>query len=291
MNRFLLVLGLLSLMATPGLKAHDPWVQINTNLVRTGDVIHIDLMLGNHGNEHRDFKLASKIGLEGVQSIGVFGPNGGRKAPPHDLKPDLVDLGLSPKDGFHSARYVPVKPGLYEVFQTMDRIVHHGKPVHAIKTAKAYFGVSDSLDHPAIHFQGFDKPIGQGLELVFLTNPVFPVGPGTSITVQLFHKGKPLPETKVSFIPRGTTLKENLDAEYERFTDNEGKASFAPKLGTFHLIVAHLETAEKGDGFESTTYNAAATLYIPQKRPVPSIDSLLPTRTRPRGDRRVFEFR
>ncbi len=273
MKRFLLVFGFLPLLATPGLKAHDPWVQTNTNLIRTGDVIHIDLILGNHGNEHRDFKIASKIGLEGVQSIGVFGPNSGRKGAPHDLKPDLVDLGLAPKEGFHSARFVPVKPGIYEVFQTMDRIVQHGKPVHAIKTAKAYFGVSDLLDNPAIPFQGFDKPIGQGLELVFLTNPVFPVGPGTNITVQLFHKGNPLPGTKVSFIPRGITLKEGLDADYERITDKEGKASFAPKLGTFHLIVANLETAEKGKGFESTTYNAAATLYVPQKRPVSSIDA------------------
>src|SRR6185436_2774462 len=41
--------------------AHDTWVQTNTNVVRTGDAVHVDLMLGNHGNDHRDFKLASKL--------------------------------------------------------------------------------------------------------------------------------------------------------------------------------------------------------------------------------------
>src|SRR2546421_205751 len=46
--------------------AHDTWVQTNTNVVRAGDNVHIDLMLGNHGNDHRDFKLASKIDLAGT---------------------------------------------------------------------------------------------------------------------------------------------------------------------------------------------------------------------------------
>lgn len=44
--------------------AHDTWVETNTSVVRTGDVVHVDLKLGNHGNEHRDFKLASKISLD-----------------------------------------------------------------------------------------------------------------------------------------------------------------------------------------------------------------------------------
>jgi len=244
-------------------RGHDTWVQTNTNLIRTGDVIHVDLMLGNHGNEHRDFKLASKISLDGVKAIEVVGPERLR----YDLKPELIDLGLAPKEGFHSARFVPAKPGLYAAVQTLDRVVNHGKPVRSVKSAKAYFGVSDSLDKPAVDFKEFSKPMGHELELVFLSNPVSPVGPGTPIKVQLLHKGKPLAGTKVSFIPRGTTLKEGTDGEYERTTDQEGKASFAPKLGTIHLIVAHLETKEKGPGFEATGLTAALSVYVPQRCP------------------------
>jgi uncharacterized GH25 family protein len=266
MRRFLGSFSFLCLFAIGALKAHDTWVQTNTNLVRTGDVVHIDLMLGNHGNEHRDFKLASKIGLDGVKTIEVRGPIvDGNNGSSHDLRPDFVDLGLAPKEGFHSARFVPDKPGLYCAVQTMDRVVNHGKSVRAIKTAKAFFGVSDSLDKPAVDFRGFEKPLGQGLELVYLTNPVSPVGPGTNIKVQLLLNGKPLSGTKVSFIPRGTVLKEGTDPDYERITDKEGKATFAPKVGTFHLIVAHLNTTEKGEGFESTAYSAALNLFVPQK--------------------------
>ncbi|MGZ3489481.1 MAG: DUF4198 domain-containing protein, partial [Isosphaeraceae bacterium] len=37
-------------LATPvAALAHDTWVQTNSSIVRTGDVVHIDLMLGNHG--------------------------------------------------------------------------------------------------------------------------------------------------------------------------------------------------------------------------------------------------
>jgi len=98
-------------------RGHDTWVQTNTNLIRTGDVIHIDLMLVNHGNDHRDYKLASKIGLDGVKTVEVQGPDGFR----YDIKPELVDLGLAPKEGFHSARFVPAKPGLYAAVQTSDK--------------------------------------------------------------------------------------------------------------------------------------------------------------------------
>ncbi len=55
-NCLILVLALAS-----SALAHDTWVETNTNLIRTGDAVYVDLKLGNHGNDHRDFKLASPI--------------------------------------------------------------------------------------------------------------------------------------------------------------------------------------------------------------------------------------
>src|ERR1700745_1698177 len=96
----------LALCAAAGAAGHDTWVQTNTNLVRAGDAVHIDLMLGNHGNDHRDFKLASKVDPTSGP-LTVTGPDG--KA--IDLKPRLADLGYTPKEGFHSAKFATVKPG------------------------------------------------------------------------------------------------------------------------------------------------------------------------------------
>lgn len=41
--------------------AHDIWIEANQSLLRVGEPVSLSLMLGNHGNHHRDFRLASKI--------------------------------------------------------------------------------------------------------------------------------------------------------------------------------------------------------------------------------------
>jgi uncharacterized GH25 family protein len=259
--------ALLSLAATLAVSAltlaHDPWVQTNTNLIRTGDAVHIDLMLGNHGNDHRDFKLASKVSLESVKTFEVIAPDGKR----YDLKPDAVDLGYAPKEGFHSVKFVPGKPGLYVAAQTGDDVVNHGKPVRAVRSAKTYFVVSDSLDKVSKDLAGFDKALGHAIELVPETNPVAPMGPGVAIKVKLLFEGKPLPGVKVSFIPRGVTLKEGADEQYERTTDKEGRASFTPKTGNYYLVVAHHLRDVKGKDYESEKYTAALTVLVPEKCP------------------------
>jgi uncharacterized GH25 family protein len=243
--------------------AHDSWVQTNTSLVRVGDAVHIDLMLGNHGNEHRDFKLAGKLSMDQIQAFEVVAP-GGKK---YDLKPDLVDLGYAPKEGFYSARFVPGVAGLYAVTQASDRVVTHGKPVRVVRSAKTYFVAGDSLDKVPANLPGFDRPLGHPLELVSDANPVAPMGPGTPIKVRLLFQGKPLPRVKVSFIPRGVTLKEGTDPEYERTTDLLGRAAFLPKMGTYYLVVAHYPQAGGGDGYASILYAATLTVLVPEKCP------------------------
>src|SRR6516162_4130665 len=81
-------------------RAHDPWVQTNTNVVRPGDNVHIDLLLGNHGNGHRDFKLAGKADLAAA-TLTVLAPDGKR----YDLKDRLADTGYTPTEGFWTARF------------------------------------------------------------------------------------------------------------------------------------------------------------------------------------------
>jgi uncharacterized GH25 family protein len=242
---------------------HDTWVQTNTNLIRTGDAIYIDMMLGNHGNDHRDFKLASKLAVESIQTFEVLAPDGKK----YDLKSDLADLGYAPKEGFHSAKFVPGKPGLYVAYQRSDSVVNHGQPVRSVRSAKSYFVVSDSLDKVSPKQPGFEKPLGHTLELVPEANPVVPMGPGTPIKMKLLLRGKPLAGVKVSFVPRGVTLKEGTDPDYERTTDADGKASFIPKAGNYYLIVAHHKTEEKGEKFQSTNYAATLALFVPEKCP------------------------
>ncbi|MEI7781512.1 MAG: DUF4198 domain-containing protein, partial [Planctomycetota bacterium] len=207
----LAVLVLAVVMLPAAGHAHDTWVQVSANLVRPDDVVHVDLFLGNHGNEHRDFKIAGKLGaLEGV-TLDVLGP-GGRKT---DLVPGLVDLGYAPKEGFWSGRFVAADEGLHCVAHTRAGIRHGSR---GLKSGKAYFLVSESLDKPPAATREFAQPLGHPLELVLESHPVVGCGPGREIAVRLLHHGQPLANERVSFIPRGTTLADGFDPEHERKT-------------------------------------------------------------------------
>lgn len=247
-------------LAASSAGAHDTWVETNTSLIRLGDRVEVDLKLGNHGNNHRDFKLASKQSLEGL-SLEVVSPSGKRL----DLKPDLADLGYAPKEGYWSAAFATSEAGHYTAVASSDRVVNHGAPQRSVRSAKTVWLASKSLDKPVAPGKAYQQPLGLPCELVLLSDPVLFAGPGNPIQVQLLRQGKPVADCVVSFVPRGVELSADFDATYERRTDQEGKASFTPKEGSVYLIVSHvLAKDEKGTDYEDTKYAATLTVRVPQ---------------------------
>jgi len=243
--------------------AHDTWVQTNTNVIRTGDAVHVDLLLGNHGNNHRDYKLASKTTLDGC-TLKVHDPANRS----YDLLEQLADTGYTPKEGFWTAKFAATSPGLYLVEHRFDKVVNHGKPVRSIKSGKAFFVVSRSLDRVPRENAGFDRVLGHALELVPTANPVTPMGPGQPMAVRVLLKGKPLPQATVSFIPRGEALTEGFDDRFERKTDADGQASFTPSAGNYYLVVVHHRADdETGVGYEGTQYSATLNVLVPDLCP------------------------
>ena len=239
--------------------AHDTWVQVSSRLVRPDDAVHADLFLGNHGNDHRDFKIAGKLGsLEGV-TFAVVGPSGRTT----DLVPNLVDLGYAPTEGFWSGRFVVAEEGLHCVSHSREGIRHGAR---GLKSGKAYFLAAERLDpllRPAV---SGPAPLGHPLELVPETDPVAGLGPGREIVVRLLLRGEPLEGVRVSFVPRGATLAEGFDQNFERTTDAAGRCRFTPKEGNLFLVVAHHERPEeRGEGYEKTVYAATLVLDVPQR--------------------------
>ena len=258
MRAFILTL-MLGVWSAGVAAAHDPWLQTNANVVRVGDNVHIDVLLGNHGNDHRDFKIAGKLDLAG-STVEVRGPDGKR----YDLKDRLIDLGYAPKEGFWTARFAPGQAGLYLAVHTSDKVASYA-PTRIVRSAKTCFVAAKSLDKVTEENPGFDKALGHPFELIPETNPVTPMGPGTPIKVRLQYKGKPLAGERVSFIPRGATLTEGFDPRFERKTDERGRASFTPNEGNYYLVVAHkAEPNERGEGYTSTKYSATLTVLVPQ---------------------------
>jgi uncharacterized GH25 family protein len=255
MNIRIVAVLLLIGLARVGAVAHDTWLQTNQAIVRVGDAIYVDLMLGNHGNDHRDFKVADKADLKSC-ALTLIDPNGVKS----DLKPDATDEGLATKEGFFSVRITPSAPGLYLVSQTSDAVASYA-PERVIRSAKTFFLASKSLDKPSADAPGFDRVLGDPLEIVPLNSPIAPMGPGTAIKVKVLFKGKPDAGERVSFIPRGITLADGFDANYERKTDEQGVASFEPKEADYYLIAVHHDAPdEKGTGYDSTKYSATMTV-------------------------------
>ncbi|MBA3312089.1 MAG: DUF4198 domain-containing protein [Planctomycetota bacterium] len=242
--------------------AHDTWVETNTNLVRTGDAVFVDLKLGNHGNTHRDFKLASKVDLESCE-LKVIAPDGTA----YDLKDRLIDVGYAPKEGYWTTKFAVAKPGMYVVSHSLDAVVNHGRPTRSIKSGKTCFVVSDSLDRVPFINPGFDRPAGHAFEILPVANPVTPMGPGEPIVVRVLLEGQPLADTTVSFIPQSETLRDGFDERYERKTNAAGEAEFTPKTGDRYLVVAHHTTDDSGDGYEQTAYAATLTVFVPEMCP------------------------
>lgn len=237
--------------------AHDTWVEVNTTEVREGNVVNVDLKLGNHGNDHRDFKMHSLITLDHVK-LAVRMPCGCTK----DIKPTLIPTASESKQGYWTTCYTTTKPGLHVVSHELDTL--HGK-IRAIKSAKAYFVVGPDAAATKGPLAMCNVPLGHPLELVPLTNPVTESGPNKPIRVRVVFEGKPLTNARVAFIPRGQQLAEGFDDKFERRTDDQGIAEFTPAEANLILVVIHHQEPERsGEGYDSIFYSATLTVAVPQ---------------------------
>lgn len=254
------------LLAVTPLHAHDTWLEAGAATVPVGEYTYVDLMLGNHGNDHRDFKLASKITLEPC-TLSVVDPTGGT----HDLKPAITDMGHAEKEGFWTAKYVFANPGIHRFVHTLDTL---HRTTRAIKSAKTFVMATDGgVKDAGVKNGGVKDPDspnqdtchGFGLELV-LETPLASIQAGQPIELQVMRSGKPLPQARVTFVPRGASLAEEFDAEYERISDSEGRVQFVPKQGNvLFAVVHHMAEDEAGEGYENTHYSAAMVIQVPNQ--------------------------
>ena len=248
--RFTVLATVLGASPTSG---HDTWVEVNSPEVRAGGLVHVDLKLGNHGNDHRDFKLHSLITLDHA-SLAVIEPCGCKT----DMVPKLRPTAYEPKQGYWTGMFSPKKPGLHTVAHQLDLL--HGK-TRAIKSAKAFFLVGEPDDKSANHSQA----MGHALEIVPLTHPVAETASDKPFRVRVLFQGQPLAEARVTSIPRGAELSEGFDSRYERMTDKNGEAEFQPSDANLYLFVVHLRKPdESGEGYDATHYAATLTVSIPQ---------------------------
>jgi uncharacterized GH25 family protein len=253
MKRFFL-LGLLGVLP---LSAHDTWVQLNVARAAAGQPVYADLMLGNHGNQHRDFKLDSKIPLAG-STLALISPDG-KSA---DLKESLIDQGSEEKEGYWSTKVVPAGEGIFCVAHTYDAVVTYA-PKRALKSAKAFFASGGGAADGA---ESFSKPLGHPLEIIPLNDPTS-LKAGDSLQVKILFKGQPLKDAVVSCIPRGVELAGDFDAAHEARTSATGEAALPLTEANYFLVAVHQKAPEEtGETYSAgSEYGATLTVLVGAK--------------------------
>lgn len=254
--------------------AHDGWVQSNVSRVNVNDMVYIDMQFGNHQNMHRDYKIyASKWDIN-KSTFALHTPKGETI----DFKNSVIDVGMDEvkalangtvtyldRNGYLVTSFVASQKGIYIVDVRQDTVVSYA-PERSIKCTKAILGAIQSSMRSNSQLSGYDRTLGQLLEIIPLKDPTN-LAVGDTLPFQILFKGVPLQDAEVSVIPRGKTLPAmGMPNPYDLCTDEHGKASFTFNEANYHLIVVHKETDESGtlDGklYSMTKYAAALTAII-----------------------------
>ena len=260
MMRYLVGLLAIALMIAAPAFAHDSWIEISPALIEKGQPVSVQMMLGNHSNQHRSFRIAGKWAPQ-YTKLSVIDPKGNES----EITSQLVDLGedeekVPPKGikGFYMAPFTPKEEGLHLVLAKEERILQHGDgpKFRSIKLAKNAFGAfSAPTVSAARNLKGFDRASGveQSLEIIPLTNPLG-VYAGGSITLEIRHKGKPASGKVVSLLQR----MEGAASVVDLTTNDRGRVTFnVPKPDLYLTRVKLDEDGEKIEGqYEKSTYEA-----------------------------------
>ena len=193
----LLLWSLFSLYSAATVLAHDGWIEVPA-LVEKGQPVTIALMLGNHANEHKSYRLAGKWNPKYTKLI-VIEPSG----KVNDITASLIDLGEDEEktgpEGTEriSHRNVYTQKGRRT---PRDRAPRRGG---ATRRRSQNFAVSEA---PARRFAALHNPrVAEGkktngfgrtfaidnvMEIVPISNPLG-VTQNDPVTLELRYKGNP----------------------------------------------------------------------------------------------------
>ena len=245
--------------------AHDGWTQSNTPIVAPNAVSYVELMLGNHSNEHKSYRIAGQWSVD-TSKVYVTMP-AGVKADITSTRFYAGEAATETEPGVNNyfiASFKSAVPGAYIISAEGDSISRHGAaPSRTLRSAKSFVAIGDIPVMERVKaLEGFSKQVSPDrAELIPLFNPAS-VTPGEDVAVQLLLKGEPLANTNVDIIRRSTS------EAVELVTDEQGYVSFTTGLADYYLVRAKPSTTEsKGDEYGSTNYEATMTFTVQNESP------------------------
>ncbi len=260
---FAALLGLVS----AALRAHDFWIEPSTFTPAAGQRVALRLRVGQELRGDpvpRDpsllarFVAAGPAGDTPILGRAFSEPAGFLSAAISGLYVVAYDSRRSPleSDAVKFEKYL-AEEGLEKISALRARRKQSGAAVKEVfsRCAKSLIPMGGGAG------QGFDRVLGQRLELVPEANPYAfaPGGNGGELPVRLLYEGKPLAGTLVVAMPRDRPA-----AKVSARSDAQGRVRLKLDGAGFWLVKAvHMISAPKDSGAEWESFWASLTFEIP----------------------------
>ena len=254
----------LLLLTTPGLRAHDFWIEPSSFTPAPGQRIAVRLRVGQgfRGDPvPRDPKQLERfvaIGSGGETAVpGVpFGEPAGYAAfgapGTYLIAYDGARETLE-QEGPKFERYL-AEEGLERIHDLRAKQAQTAAPGREVfsRCAKALMTVG------AGDGKGYDRVLGLPLELVPEANPAG-LRPGADLPVRLLYQGKPLAGALVAAIPR-----DGPEAKVAARSDAQGRVRLRlPRGGDWLVKAVHMVPAPKETGADWESFWASLTFRMP----------------------------
>ncbi|MGO4546837.1 DUF4198 domain-containing protein [Paenibacillus sp. 2TAB23] len=254
--------AVLTLGAAVPVFAHDGWSQTSSPIVAQNQVSYVEMMYGNHSNEHKSYRIDGQWGS--TSKVFVTTPSG--------VKSDITGTRFYAGEpateetpalnNYFVASFKSSIPGAYIISTESDSVFKGAEAAsRTLRSAKSFVAVSDiPVLERVSALKGFAKQVSPDrAELVPAFNPAA-VTPDETVSIQLLLKGKPLENTAVDVIRRSNSEATQLK------TDAKGIVTFKTGAADYYLVRAKPSTTEAKEGEYSTTnYEATLTFTVQNK--------------------------
>lgn len=241
--------------------AHMGWTQTNTPIVAMGDNAYVELLVGNHTNEHRSYRVDANWGSM-KHNTYVFTPSGekvdisGTEFYTGENDPSVKNSNINNE---YIASFNAQEPGAYIISSQGESIASYsGYPALTKRSAKSFVAVSDIVAQQRVQsLKGFQRQVSPDrAEWIPLFNPAA-VKPGQTLKAQYLVRGVPMADVHVNVIRRST--KEALDLT----TDKDGVVTYTAGAADYYLVAAKPEVKEKVEGqYDAINFEATMTYAV-----------------------------
>ncbi|MBH5319100.1 DUF4198 domain-containing protein [Paenibacillus sp. GSMTC-2017] len=245
--------------------AHDGWSQANSPIIAPGQVSYVELMLGNHSNEHKSYRIAGQWSAD-TSKVYVTTPAGVKS----DITSTRFYTGEAATEAepalnnYFVASFKSNAPGAYIISVEGDSVFkREGVGSRTLRSAKSFVAVGDIPVLERVKaLKGFAKEVSPDrAELIPHTNPAA-ITTGQEVSIQLLLKGKPLADTAVDVIRRSNSEATQLK------TDANGFVTLKAGAADYYLVRAKPGTTEaKAGEYDKTSYEATLTFTVQNESP------------------------